>query len=1028
MGLHITRDQFEQVVDLFVKVKDGVEVEAKIRPPQVFQTVNGLPQYSFHQFQCILGYLDKSPSRFSRKEQPEQLDILPSNHDGMRISILGLPAISTFCASGVLPPDFAALIKTRTQPVAIKEHGVTIQYNIEAPQPTNTTTFQDLLKSSQFRMRLKRRVSYTTKDKTFRIDCTIVKFAKDPVKLMHQVPFNDLAPSYEIEVEYIGPLTGIDKPKAEVVSKAFLQLVAEVQKVLEDTEYLIPVSQALSTLQEYHKLAFNKDIDMDMMSKRPRDMFIGPQPVSLELKHLLDPTEGWESILENFTLTHKADGERTLIFVDSKGFVYLINNRFNIKSTRIITPAFSSSIFDAELVQDTFSTPIQVFIFDAYLVNGQHVTTNILIDEDPSVVTRMKYASDFSEACGTQHSRIKIKPKEFLIAETKEDFKVKAARLIEQQNSGHLPFETDGIIFTPKYNPVGANMRNGTPNLIGTWERVLKWKPPQQNSIDFLVVSRKDYANGGRDVVVSTAEGNFKLFDLYVASKMRKTTAFEFLTSGGSYDEGVNVAKLFQPDTDIQNVDCCMVPIQSDGVSTCLNGEIIETKTIVEMTWDNTNLKWLPMRVRHDKTATYKTTNSIASTANNIYIAMRVWNTIMTPVTPDHLRLKTKVTLDTIPNQDMSKYYDRKTDRSRSALSRLAIFHNLWVKDAHLLKRFGNGKAHTLFDIGCGKGGDINKWIGAKFKKVLGIDLYEDNISNPNDGAYARLMKTRYDKKQHNFVFIQMDASQRITDDYIKAIQDPNNASVAKIIWGLSDTTNRKLLPYKGYATQLFDVVSLQFSLHYFFKNHETLQNICYNINKHLKPGGKFVCTFFDGPSVASLLDGVAFKRVKSGLAEDGSVAWAIRRMFEEDYQRQKMGQTVSVYIQTINQFIDEYLADYDTLVTALSEYNIRPLNDNELAQHGLAHSTGLFSDLYQDLKKEFEKPDVAERDKTWMQSALDMTKAERDLSFMNRWAVFTKSGVQIQQPPPPPPPRQQQAPKIVRLSQDAKQSRKKKT
>ena len=45
-------------------------------------------------------------------------------------------------------------------------------------------------------------------------------------------------------------------------------------------------------------------------------------------------------------------------------------------------------------------------------------------------------------------------------------------------------YETDGLIFTPKDTGVApAEDRKGN-----TWTRVYKWKPADQNSIDFLVI------------------------------------------------------------------------------------------------------------------------------------------------------------------------------------------------------------------------------------------------------------------------------------------------------------------------------------------------------------------------------------------------------------------------------------------------------------------------------------------------------------------------------------------------------------
>ena len=49
--------------------------------------------------------------------------------------------------------------------------------------------------------------------------------------------------------------------------------------------------------------------------------------------------------------------------------------------------------------------------------------------------------------------------------------------------STKFEYETDGLIFTPRSSPVAPlSDRKGN-----TWTTVYKWKPADQNSIDFLV-------------------------------------------------------------------------------------------------------------------------------------------------------------------------------------------------------------------------------------------------------------------------------------------------------------------------------------------------------------------------------------------------------------------------------------------------------------------------------------------------------------------------------------------------------------
>ena len=53
------------------------------------------------------------------------------------------------------------------------------------------------------------------------------------------------------------------------------------------------------------------------------------------------------------------------------------------------------------------------------------------------------------------------------------------------------------MIFTPTNLAVGAYAENEQPKLSGSWNRVFKWKPPEENTIDFLVKFQGDLEIGG---------------------------------------------------------------------------------------------------------------------------------------------------------------------------------------------------------------------------------------------------------------------------------------------------------------------------------------------------------------------------------------------------------------------------------------------------------------------------------------------------------------------------------------------------
>ena len=64
-------------------------------------------------------------------------------------------------------------------------------------------------------------------------------------------------------------------------------------------------------------------------------------------------------------------------------------------------------------------------------------------------------------------------------------------------NDGKFEYETDGLIFTPSFLPVGGSFEGDKPSPLykTTWDFSFKWKPPQYNTIDFLVTIQKDSNN-----------------------------------------------------------------------------------------------------------------------------------------------------------------------------------------------------------------------------------------------------------------------------------------------------------------------------------------------------------------------------------------------------------------------------------------------------------------------------------------------------------------------------------------------------
>ena len=66
-------------------------------------------------------------------------------------------------------------------------------------------------------------------------------------------------------------------------------------------------------------------------------------------------------------------------------------------------------------------------------------------------------------------------------------------RLWSKIMDGTYPYQTDGLIFTPRHLPVGCNkVTESCANTKKKWAWSLKWKPPEMNTLDLLVTYKKD--------------------------------------------------------------------------------------------------------------------------------------------------------------------------------------------------------------------------------------------------------------------------------------------------------------------------------------------------------------------------------------------------------------------------------------------------------------------------------------------------------------------------------------------------------
>jgi hypothetical protein len=179
------------------------------------------------------------------------------------------------------------------------------------------------------------------------------------------------------------------------------------------------------------------------------------------------------------------------------------------------------------------------------------------------------------------------------------------------------------------------------------------------------------------------------------------------------------------------------------------------------------------------------------------------------------------------------------------------------------------------------------------------------------------------------------------------------------------------------------------FAIHYFFESEMKLEQFLKNVSDNLQTNGLFFATFMDGVSVENEL-----AKSKKGIIEGRKVfdeysvpVWAIIKQYnKETYYNKK----IDVFIENTQKLISEFLVNFDFLVKKAKEFNL------------ILEDTELFSESYEKIKKDFEKPELIKTKYNLYENwriedhkkslvELETNEISKKFSFLNRWVVFKK-------------------------------------
>ena len=1053
------QQQFDDMVKLYLEgqknrtYKDGnLELEVRFGTKGI-RRINHIDYDNVVKRLLSLGFT-LSPSEYLLRITNEFIDPRGTTKmSNIRAELRGLGQIAEYCKNDSLTDSEGNTFATfeqksfykkdsePTYPIDFDNFNFRVALNVEKSYYENSGIIRSTLdkwNDSKKVFRYINRCTLTSNDYPVKVDLSITKMSKRrgrypiPEYRFKDSGVLDSPQIYEIEIEVDG--NKLSGETDSTLTKKLRNVIKIILSGLQNTNFPVSYSERDDVLQQYMKILWGEK-HKENGRVYPKN-FIGPSSYTLQANNVapINPDAVIPNIRKDYTVTDKADGERKLLFINETGKIYLIDTNMNVQFTGAITKinAIYSTIIDGEhILRNKSGDFINLYAaFDIYYINSKDVRNlkftfplagvdgdekgEIKEDENTRLILLSKVVRELKlqSIIPNEKSPIRIEVKSFFQQSASQSIFQASGFILKKEEDGLFEYNTDGVIFTPSYLSVGSSRQDEFVKPIKTtWDWSFKWKPPHENTIDFLISIKKtpdgqDFIGNifqkGVDTSASLQLTQFKTVILRVGYDEKKhgyinpcqSVIDDDMPSYNDKDnyEGYKPVQFYPTNPTDYEAGICNILLKPGASGNMImlteESEVIEDNMIVEFRYDisrESQWKWVPVRIRYDKTADLMEGGK--NFGNAYHVANSNWHTIHNPITATMLS-----TGQNIPNElgDDDIYYNRISGK-QSGTRGLRDFHNLFVKKLLITHVARNGD--TLIDLAVGKGGDLPKWINANLKFVFGIDISRDNIQNNLNGACARYLNYH---KQFRVIpkalFVNGNSSVNIRNT--DGILSEKGKQITKAVFGSgvknSDELGKGVYDAYGIGSDGFDVCSIQFAIHYMFERPETLFNFLRNVSETTKVGGYFIGTSYDGKTIFDMLK-IKSKGESVVVMEGDEKLWEITKQYNNDEfsdNESSLGYGIDVYQESINKVFREYLVNYDYLTRMLENYGFVLLTRQETKDLNLPDSTGLFNDLFGIMKTEMKKNKRAMNE---YGDAAKMSPGEKKISFLNRYFIYKK-------------------------------------
>jgi len=434
-------------------------------------------------------------------------------------------------------------------------------------------------------------------------------------------------------------------------------------------------------------------------------------------------------------------------------------------------------------------------------------------------------------------------------------------------------------------------------------KNTFKWKDPSMTSTDFLVKNNLG-SKTPWELYVGITGGLMKQLNIKLPEDF--SMMFPDIDKDSNY-----YPILFKPKDLTQAYDLGFTEkqIKEYGIEDDIIIELVLTSI------KNNKPVWEFVKIREDKTRAYK--NLKNNFGNNWKTAESNLYAIINPVSKKIITGKEKSSFFTDSGKKSNIFAMRK-------------FHT-YIKSL-TYKSFAED-ADWLLEIGAGRFGDLIRWSDNKIKNIVALDVDEEAIKEGN----KRLTVFKNDGSKVGNVY--------------SGVYD-----LAVVEW--NKVVKELVKPVK------FDVIMINFAIHFFMSSESYIEMLIKNLEENTEKGSFIVISAMDGNRVIDLLSKTNKGEIYE-IKKNNKTIFGLRKEYETN-KLANFGQQISVYVESIGNYNNEYLVNFDYLKDKMKN-NFNVYEEYE------------FKQIYPKWKKNKKK------------NIPDMTTVEKEYSYLWNVLIFEK-------------------------------------